>query len=57
MVEVFKTDVKKKEHANMLIDQIHTIFREYKVNIDADKYLINGQSKMKRLNLSTNDLI
>lgn len=24
-------------------------FREYQINIDADKYLVNGQSKMKRL--------
>lgn len=24
-------------------------FREYQINIDSDKYLINGQSKMKRL--------
>ena len=34
MVEVFKTNVKERDHANMLIDQIHQNFISYKANFD-----------------------
>lgn len=36
MVEVFKTDVKDRGQAVMLVDQIHQFFREYKANFDLD---------------------
>ena len=36
MVEVFKTNVKERHHANMLIDHIHRIFNDYKANFDLD---------------------
>lgn len=36
MVEVFKTNVEEREHADMLIDQIHKTFTEYKANFDLD---------------------
>ncbi|HTE32037.1 MAG TPA: hypothetical protein VK666_16765 [Chryseolinea sp.] len=36
MVEVFKTNVTNRDHANRLIDQIHHAFREYKANFDLD---------------------
>jgi hypothetical protein len=36
MVEVFKTDVKDPDQANMLIDQIHKNFIDYKVNFDLE---------------------
>ena len=34
MVEVFKTNVKDRDHANMLIDQIHKTFKTYEANFD-----------------------
>ncbi len=34
MVEVFKTNISNKSHANMLIDQIHKNFTDYKANFD-----------------------
>jgi hypothetical protein len=36
MVEVFKTNVKDEEHANMLIEKIHSIFTGYKANFDLE---------------------
>ncbi|EHQ30601.1 hypothetical protein [Mucilaginibacter paludis] len=36
MVEVFKTDVSERCHANMLIAQIHQIFTDYKANFDLE---------------------
>ena len=36
MVEVFKTNVKERMDASMLIDQIHKAFRGYKANFDLD---------------------
>lgn len=36
MVEVFKTDVKESDQANMLLDQIHTVYKSYKANFDLD---------------------
>ena len=36
MVEVFKTDVKYRDHANMLIGEIHKTFVDYKVNFDLE---------------------
>jgi hypothetical protein len=36
MIEVFKTDVKDADHANLLIDQIHQNFDHYKANFDLD---------------------
>lgn len=36
MVEVFKTNVEHRDQADMLIDQIHQIFVEYKANFDLD---------------------
>jgi hypothetical protein len=36
MVEVFKTNVKERMHANMLIEQIHKVFTGYKANFDLD---------------------
>ena len=36
MVEVFKTNVNERDHANMLINQIHKIFTDYKANFDLD---------------------
>lgn len=34
MVEVFKTNVNQRDHANMLIDLIHKTFIDYKANFD-----------------------
>lgn len=34
MVEVFKTNVEHRDHAEMLVDQIHQVFAEYKANFD-----------------------
>jgi hypothetical protein len=34
MIEVFKTDVKDYDHANMLVHQIHTAFSDYSANFD-----------------------
>ncbi len=36
MVEVFKTNVESREHANMLIGRIHAIFPSYKANFDLE---------------------
>lgn len=36
MIEVFKTNVKEKEHANMLVEQIHKIFIDYRANFDLE---------------------
>lgn len=36
MVEVFKTNVKDWDHANMLLDQIHKTFGDYKANFDLE---------------------
>lgn len=36
MVEVFKTDVNHRMHANMLIEQIHKTFTGYKANFDLE---------------------
>jgi len=36
MIEVFKTNVKQKGHARMLLRQIHTSFIDYKANFDLD---------------------
>lgn len=34
MIEVFKTNVQDHNHANMLVDQIHKTFTDYKANFD-----------------------
>ena len=34
MVEVFKTNVKTQEQADMLLDYIHNIFADYRSNFD-----------------------
>lgn len=34
MIEVFKTNVYERGHANMLIDHIHKTFTDYKANFD-----------------------
>jgi hypothetical protein len=34
MVEIFRTNVQDRRHANMLVDQIHTTFIDYKANFD-----------------------
>lgn len=42
MIEVFKTNVKKRRHATMLLDCIHQAFAGYKANfdlLDCDKIL------------------
>lgn len=36
MIEVFKTDVRDREHAIMLIDRIHEAFDSYNANFDLD---------------------
>jgi len=36
MVEVFKTDVNQRTHANMLVEQIHKTFSGYKANFDLE---------------------
>jgi hypothetical protein len=36
MVEVFKTNVERHDHADMLIEQIHQIFTDYKANFDLE---------------------
>ena len=36
MIEVFKTDVTERDHANMLIDLIHQSFGAYKANFDLE---------------------
>jgi len=36
MVEVFKTNVTHRDHANWLIDMIHQNFADYKANFDLD---------------------
>jgi hypothetical protein len=36
MVEVFKTDISERQHANMLVDQIHQSFPDYAANFDLE---------------------
>ena len=36
VVEVFKTNVRNTDHAQMLVDQIHRNFRSYKANFDLE---------------------
>jgi hypothetical protein len=36
MVEVFKTNVKYRDHASILVNQIHKIFPEYNSNFDLE---------------------
>ena len=36
MVEVFKTNVNDRRHADRLIDQIHIAFSDYKANFDLE---------------------
>jgi hypothetical protein len=36
MIEVYKTNVTKDEHAKMLLDQIHSGFSYYRANFDLD---------------------
>lgn len=36
MVEVFKTDVTNRSHADEVIDEIHKRFADYKANFDLD---------------------
>ena len=36
VVEVFKTNVIHPDHASMLVEQIHTVFGEYRANFDLD---------------------
>jgi len=36
MAEVFRTNIEDRNHANMLIDQIHKTFIHYKANFDLE---------------------
>ena len=36
MIEVFRTDVHTSDQAQMLIDQIHNVFNDYKINFDLE---------------------
>lgn len=36
MVEVFKTNVREQDHANILVEEIHKRFTGYKANFDLD---------------------
>jgi hypothetical protein len=36
MVEVFKTNVEHRDHANVLIEQIHESFTNYNANFDLE---------------------
>ena len=36
MIEVFKTNVRARSHANMLVGQIHKVFNGYEANFDLD---------------------
>ena len=36
MIEVFKTNVKSRVHADKLVDRIHKEFVQYKANFDLD---------------------
>jgi len=36
MVEVFKTNVNRREHAHMLLTQMHRIYADYKANFDLE---------------------
>jgi len=36
MIEVFKTNVRNRSHAKMLVSQIHTAFGGYEANFDLD---------------------
>ncbi len=36
MIEVFKTNVRARSHANMLVSQIHHAFGDYEANFDLD---------------------
>ena len=36
MVEIFKTNVKDQDHANVLLAYIHENFRDYKANFDLE---------------------
>jgi len=36
MIEVFKTNVSDPDHANMLLEQIHDRFIEYRANFDLE---------------------
>jgi hypothetical protein len=36
MVEVFKTNVNDRRHADMLLGQLHSLFTGYKVNFDLE---------------------
>ena len=47
MVEVFKTNVKDRHHADMLIDQIHKTFYDYQANFD-----LNDSDKILRVKCS-----
>ena len=38
MIEVFKTNVRARSHANMLVGQIRNLFGDYDVNFDLDDY-------------------
>lgn len=36
MIEVFKTNVERKDQASMLLRRIHEAFKEYKANFDLE---------------------
>jgi len=36
MIEVFKTNVHTPDQTQMLIDQIHNVFEDYKINFDLE---------------------
>ena len=36
MVEVFKTNISERFHADMLLEEIHRTFKGYKANFDLD---------------------
>lgn len=36
MIEVFKTNVEDRDHANMLVDQIHKSFEDHNANFDLE---------------------
>jgi hypothetical protein len=36
MIEVFKTDIRDRDHANNVVTLVHRYFRDYSVNFDLD---------------------
>jgi hypothetical protein len=51
MIEVFKTNVKHRDHANVLIEQIHESFSDYTANFD-----LEDCDKILRVKCSTGEI-